>query len=358
MSAFLSLNQVASFIKTSGQQLPIIVEGTPGIGKSAILKMLTEDNDNLLPGYIDCANLDLGDLGIPMIDKDTREMQFALNARFRINEAKRTGKRLVIMLDELGKASKGVINMLLPLFYEHRIGDVELPKGSVVFATSNLRSDGLGDNIPPHGRNRGTTVLCRGPRVEDYLAWSANNGVNEFIQAFVRQEPRCLAIYAEDPDSKSNPYIYNPKNQNTMFFTSPRSLTHAGLILDMQGSVPREVTMAALEGTIGSAAAKDLMQFITTADKMPEYHEVLADPKGCRVPTGVAMFIMALRLATRCELADLDKVLTYIDRWSHAEGRSLFATNLLARKAIMDNYEGSPLLMELGREFVTLRHLG
>ena len=61
-----NLNQAASLIRNIGTTNTVLLEGQPGVGKSAVLKMLATELPDYMPCYIDCANLDLGDLGMPV----------------------------------------------------------------------------------------------------------------------------------------------------------------------------------------------------------------------------------------------------------------------------------------------------
>jgi hypothetical protein len=76
--------------------------------------------------------------------------------------------------------------MLLPVILERRLGDVPLPEGSIVFATTNLSTDGVGDNIPPHAYNRMTVCDFANPSVDDWITWGSNNGVVPEVLAFYR----------------------------------------------------------------------------------------------------------------------------------------------------------------------------
>ena len=131
-------NQVATIVRNLGTVNTVLLQGQPGVGKSAILKTLARQLPDYLPCYIDVANLDLGDLGMPVIDRDEMVTRYAPNARFGIGRGQ--NRPVLLMLDELGKASRPVLNMLLPVILEHRLGDVSLPTGSIVFGTTNLAS--------------------------------------------------------------------------------------------------------------------------------------------------------------------------------------------------------------------------
>ena len=126
--------QAVKLVAELGSEVTFLFRGEPGVGKSSMLKDLAKLFPEHEIAYIDCANLDLGDIAMPFIDREANCTRYYPNAHFKLH----TGKPVIVMLDELTKASRSVQNMLLPLILERRLGDIPLPEGSLVFATGNL----------------------------------------------------------------------------------------------------------------------------------------------------------------------------------------------------------------------------
>ena len=162
-----SLSEFAQSIGTVGRDVTIIGRGEPGIGKSSMLKVLQGVYPDYEVAYIDCTLLDLGDFALPYTEMagDMKVTKFAPNARFKMH----SDKPVIVMLDEIGKAMKSVKNVLLTLMLEHRIGDAYLPKNSIVFGTSNLLSDGVGDMLEAHARNRICEIKVRKPDHDEWI---------------------------------------------------------------------------------------------------------------------------------------------------------------------------------------------
>ena len=330
MALNLSLNQVADAIVTIGMDNSILMRGEPGVGKSAVLKMIGDKFPDYTLAYIDCANLDLGDIAMPVIDKELMVTNYAPNARFGVGVG--SDRPVAIMLDELGKASRPVMNMLMPVFNEHRIGDIPLPKGSIVFATTNLDTDGVGDNIPAHAYNRVTEVIITKPTAKQWIVWGDANGIDPLVLAAANQEGSWFDSYADMKENDKNPYIFNPLTGNTRNFVSPRSLERASNIIKAR-AVLGDSVIPLLAGTIGEPAARQLEALVALGDQIPDYDTLITKPGTAKVPESVgALFILAFRMAGMAKAEDLDALCEYAERLALVsfEAAGLFITTLMS----------------------------
>lgn len=326
-----SLNQCASLIRNCGTTNTFIVRGRPGIGKSSILSMLSDALPDYVPCYIDVANLDLGDLGMPVINKDTMVTNYAPNARFGIGNNQH--KPVILMLDELGKASRPVLNMLLPVILEKRLGDVPLPTGSIVYATTNLDTDGVGDNIPAHAYNR-MSELVVDINADQWLDWASNNGVSPEVMAFAKQTSEVFQCYTELGKNEKNPYIFNPLTGNVRTFCSPRSLAKASHLIESR-DVLGDALLPALIGTIGESGARQMEALVNLSDQLPLFENIVKDPAKTKIPSNdsvSALFILAFMLSSRVNAETMDAVMTYVTRWTHFEAHALFITSLAGNR--------------------------
>lgn len=322
MSLSVNLNQAVNLIATCGSTNTFLLQGAPGTGKSSILSTLARQMPDYQPCYVDVANLDLGDLGMPVIDKDAMTTNYAPNVRFGL--AKGQTKPVLLMLDELGKGSRPIINMLLPVILEHRLGDVKLPEGSIVFGTTNLASDGVGDNIPAHAHNRMTVLDYSNPTVDEWLAWASNNDVAPEVMAFAKQYPIVFDRY-DQTDDKDNPYVFNPRKGNTKAFCSPRSLEKASHLIKARAALGAAL-LPALAGTCGEAAAREMEAMVHLADQVPTFEEIIKNPAKTKLPSVPSgYFLLAFMLAGRLSDGTVPAVAEYVARWTDSfEGKALF----------------------------------
>ena len=330
-----SLSEFAKGIGTVGKSVTIIGQGEPGIGKSSMLKVLASQYPEYEIAYIDCTLLDLGDFALPYTEEVSTEnkltgvntmkvTKFAPNARFKMH----TGKPVIVMLDEIGKAMKAVKNVLLTLMLEHRIGDQHLPEGSIVFGTTNLLTDGVGDMLEAHARNRVALVTVRKPDADEWIEWAIKNEVDPTIIAWVKQFPHALASYT-DGSQADNPYIFNPTRAGMGAVVTPRSLEKASHIAKQRTELGDALTISLLTGTIGESAARDMQAFFTVVDKLPTWDSIINDPKGARMPDDtVARCILVFSAISRVTKDTLAKWMDYVQRMD-MEWQALFATSVM-----------------------------
>jgi hypothetical protein len=327
-----TLSQASTLIRTVGQTNTVLLRGQPGIGKTSVLYGLQEHFPDHFVAYIDAACLDLGDFAMPVVDREELITEYAPNARFGVG--RNQTKPICMMIDEVGKASRPVLNMLLPLLLERRIGDLYLPAGSFVFATTNLDTDGVGDNIPAHAYNRMSVVNVANPTSDEWLQWASNNGICPEVMAFAKQTPEIFDCYVDLEKGAKNPYIFNPMAGVVRGFCSPRSLAKASNII-AQRAVLGSAVLPALAGTIGEPAARQMEALINLADQLPLFEQIVKAPNTTKVPKGAgALFLLAFMLAGRVTADTMDAVMEYGTRISEEsfEAHSLLIMTLASNK--------------------------
>ena len=162
----LSLDQVTNGIKQGGNKRTVLVQGDMGNAKTSILNVLAKELPTHTACYFDCTTKDLGDIMIPkMADVDGKNyVTYATNEELGVH----LNKPIILMIDEFGKANPAVKNALLRVIQERMIGSYTLHPDSIVFATTNKGSEGVGDMLPPHARNRMTVIQVR---KTDHMDW-------------------------------------------------------------------------------------------------------------------------------------------------------------------------------------------
>jgi energy-coupling factor transporter ATP-binding protein EcfA2 len=327
----LNLDQTATFIKAVGHKRTVLVQGHMGTGKSSLLRTLSAALPTHTPCYFDCTTKDLGDITLPNIktnqDDEQDYVTYATNEELGAHHK----KPITLMVDEYGKANPAVKNALLRLMLERKIGSYELHPDSIIFATTNLGAEGVGDLLPPHARNRITVITARKPSNMEWIEWGINNGVDHTLLGWCKDNPQLFLSFEDVRDPEENPYIYHPKAQRGAFVT-PRSLEAASDILKQRHLFDDQTTTAALMGTIGDRAAMDLMAFVKLADQLPSLESIKKDPLNARVPDSAAAVCMVVyRSLASLERDWLDAWLDYMVRLDK-EAQGMFANGVRAPK--------------------------
>ena len=314
-----TLKEAEDLILAVGSDTTFHLMGEPGVGKTSMFKNLVR-RTGYRGIYIDAPNVELGELGIPIPDHETKTTRIYPNEQwgFHIDEPK------VIFIDEFTKAHQAVKNMMHPMLNDPRmIMGMPLHPDDIVITAGNYTGDGVGDTMMAHSRNRISIINIKKPHAgfnvdgsidgDSWGAWAIANDIAPEILAWVKQHPELLASYL-DASQEQNKYIFNPKEAQKSF-VSPRSLARASNIISKRDKVTENVIVCALEGTIGAAAARDLMTFVSVADSLPSWEDIVKNPQVAQVPDSpVALCMLAFSAVQRVERDTIGKFFTYLKR--------------------------------------------
>jgi len=298
MTSEVSLAEAEESIIAFGNENAVHLVGEPGVGKTAMFERIVE-RTGYKGVYMDVPNLELGEIGIPMPNHETKTTSLYPNDAWGFHKS----EPMVIFLDEFTKpSSQAVQNTLHPLLNERRIANFKLHPDTIVITAGNNSSDGVGDNLKAHSLNRITVMPVRKPTAEEWLEWGSQGGIAPEMLAWVKAYPHAMASYL-DPSQADNPYIFNPKFPKRSFF-SPRSGHRASNIIKKRDKISKNALIVGLVGTIGESAARDLT-----------WEQVMNDPANAQVPTSpAALCIMAYGAIQRVDRANISKWFTYLKR--------------------------------------------
>lgn len=318
LSSQVSLAEAKDVILAVGNENTIHMVGEPGIGKTSMFEEIVAQT-GYKGVYIDVPNVELGDLGVPVPNHETKTVHFYPNEYWGFH----TQEPLVIFLDEFTKGASSVQNMLHPLLNEDRLGGTRLHPDSIVVTAGNFSSDGVNDVMKAHTRNRVTVLQVRKPQMgfnadgsiekNSWAEWAVSNEVAPEILAWGKEYPTILASYL-DGGQAENPYIYNPKKPQVSF-VSPRSLVKASNIVKKRTQISHNALKTALEGTIGAAGARDMLAYLDVADSLPTWEQITTKPSEAPVPTSpAALCILAFNALQRIDRANISKWFEYMKR--------------------------------------------
>jgi len=328
----LSLQQTIDLIAAIGARRTVLVQGHMGTGKSSILKALAKRFPNHAPCYFDCTTKDLGDITLPRIaaadGNDGAYVSYATNEELGAH----LHRPIILMVDELGKSNPAVKLALLRLMLERAIGSYTLHPDSIIFATTNLGAEGVGDLLLAHARNRLTVVSMRKSTPDEWFDWGVDAGIHPTVLGWVHDTPSLFADFRDIQNPEENPHIFHPASPRAAFVTG-RSLEAASDILhSVQAGtesqcVDEPTLLAALAGTIGTAGAADLMAFVKLSGDLPRIVDIIRDPLTARVPKKPAAICLVVSKALQ-SMSDefIDPWMQYMTRLP-SEAQAMFAAS-------------------------------
>lgn len=336
MQTHMNYNETVDFISAVGTDVTTIVEGHIGSGKSSLIDALHKRFPNHRKVYMDMTVMHEGDFRIPAVNHDTKSSEFYYNESFGIHD----NVPVLLMLDELGKSPRPTLNAALPLLVERRLGNSYLHPDSIVFATTNLGSESVGDMFQAHHRNRLSFVRMSKSTAKEWVDnYASLHDVAPEIIMWVGERPEALAPFDHYKNPDDNPLIYHPKAQRTAFVTH-RSLTQASKIVNKRHLMTHNALETALIGTIGAPATVDLQAWIQMGDSLPKRSEIIADPANAKLPDQIAGKMMLTHQALNwIEEDTLDAWMDYMSRMPK-EMQALFCTTAIKKEAkafVLDN---------------------
>ena len=232
------------------KNIAIFLWGSPGIGKSSIVKQIAKANEM---EFIDLrlSLLDPTDLkGIPFFDKENNQAVWAAPSFL-----PREGEG-ILFLDELNSAPPSVQASAYQLILDRAIGEYTLPQGWKIIAAGNNEDDhGITYKMPAPLANRFIHLQMK-LDVDEWCEWAYKNGIDYRIISYIRYKNE--ALFEFDADQKS--------------FATPRSWEFANSIL--ASKLAGSILLDTLCGAIGEARAIDFLSFAKVASNLPDVEAI------------------------------------------------------------------------------------
>ncbi|MFF2391450.1 AAA family ATPase [Nocardia sp. NPDC058114] len=272
--------------------LPVLLWGEPGIGKTAALTQLAESLELPLTTVIASVHEPSDFSGLPIIGDDPATQGVPMAPPDWAVRLVRAGRGL-LFLDELSTAPPAVQAALLRVVLERRVGALELPPGVRIVAAANPRSSAAdGWELSPPLANRFVhlqwthehDVVVRGlggtwPHAT--LPRLAAESLPESV-AFARRAV-CTLLAARPKLVHQMP---TTETRRGGAWASPRSweMTVRLIAFATAADASRDVLSQLIRGTVGDGPGFELLTSIDRMD-LPDPEALLADPVAAELPT-------------------------------------------------------------------------
>ncbi|MGQ4615721.1 AAA family ATPase [Nocardia sp. R7R-8] len=271
--------------------LPVLLWGEPGIGKTAALTQLATDLDLPLTTVIASVHEPSDFSGLPIIGDDPAEHGVPMAPPDWAVRLVRAGRGL-LFLDELSTAPPAVQAALLRLVLERRIGAVQLPPGVRIVAAANPRSSAAdGWELSPPLANRFVhlqwthdhDVVVRGLGGTWPHATLPRLAPEKLVDAVAFARRAVCALLAARPALVHQ--LPSTDTRRGGAWPSPRSWEMALRLIAFATAAgsSRDVLSLLVRGTVGDGPGFELLAGLDRMD-LPDPEVLLADPAGAVLP--------------------------------------------------------------------------
>ncbi|MCP3757514.1 MoxR family ATPase [Streptomyces sp. TBY4] len=271
--------------------LPVLLWGEPGIGKTAALTQLAASLDLPLTTVIASVHEPSDFSGLPVVGDDPAEQGVPMAPPDWAVRLVRAGRGL-LFLDELSTAPPAVQAALLRLVLERRIGTLRLPPEVRIVAAANPRSSAAdGWELSPPLANRFVhlqwthdhEVVVRGlggtwpratlPRLDPERLPEAVDFARRAVCGLLAARPKLVHQLPSGESRRGGPW------------PSPRSwdMTLRLIAFATAAGSSREVLSLLVRGTVGDGPGLELLASLDRMD-LPDPESLLADPAAAVLP--------------------------------------------------------------------------
>ncbi|MFC9247988.1 AAA family ATPase [Streptomyces sp. NPDC057136] len=284
-------NQLEALTLAVAADLPVLLWGEPGIGKTAALTQLAVSLDLPLTTVIASVHEPSDFSGLPIVGDDPAEQGVPMAPPDWAVRLVRAGRGL-LFLDELSTAPPAVQAALLRLVLERRIGALQLPPGVRIVAAANPRSSAAdGWELSPPLANRFVhlqwihdhEVVVRGlggtwpratlPRLDPGKLPQAVDFARRAVCGLLTGRPKLVHQLPGSEARRGGPW------------PSPRSwdMTLNLIAFATAAGSSRDVLSLLVRGTVGDGPGLELLASLDRMD-LPDPETLLADPAGAELP--------------------------------------------------------------------------
>ncbi len=253
-----------SLIAMIDSKIPVFVWGSPGVGKSSLIRQIASDKSM---EFIDLrlSLLDPTDLrGIPFFDTANKSAVWAKPEFLPDSNTQAYG---ILFLDEINSAPPTIQAAAYQLILDRKIGEYTLPTNYAIVAAGNYESDrGVTYRMPTPLANR-FVHLDFDLDFTEWKSWAYESKIDARIISFLSYKPQNLFTFDAKAKEKS--------------FATPRSWSFVNDILNSNLQI--ELLKDVIGGAVGIESSDEFMNFCKVIDKLPNIEEII-NAKSNEVP--------------------------------------------------------------------------
>jgi hypothetical protein len=296
--------ELAGKTRKNGKTYSILLEGPPGIAKTAIVRQAADFLGRTMCEIILSQKAPEHITGYPFLDKVTDAVRKVTRTvmSYAAPDWWPTEEGSFMFLDEVGQCPIAVQNVGMQIVEEYRCGPNVCPPGTIVIGATNAAEHRAGSTaMTTTLRSRWDLVVEVVPTKEEWLEHAKANNFNKLLVAAVESQ------FPEVVD-------FDPKRKGG--FVTLRTLEQASDLLNVWGSDPDNPDLAAaLHGCLGDSAASTVLAFAQSLNELPTYDDIRDNPMTAPAPEQHVAAVAAM-LQGHARYVHAGALVRYITRYS------------------------------------------
>lgn len=284
-------NLIKSVVTCIKSLRPCFIHGSPGIGKSDIVRKVA-----------DIMNLELIDIRAVLLDPvDLRGIPSVANGKTKwcVPDFLPTHGKGILFIDELNAAPPLVQAALYQLILDRKLGEYVLPDGWSIVAAGNLDSDKAVTHKMSTALKSRFIHLFLEVDVNEWVSWAIDNKLYMPLIAFIKFRPNLLHVF--DPNSKDKA------------FPCPRTIAFVSDLYN--AGIDSEIEYELVSGTVGEGFTVEWLAFHRIFKTLPNPDMVLMNPESASVPADIAtLYALCGAISRKVTENSMDRFVTYIGR--------------------------------------------
>jgi hypothetical protein len=276
---------------------PIMIVGSPGIGKSDIVEQAAKAAGADLFVEHPVVSDPTDPKGMPaVVDGEAVFLPFG-----NIKKLTTATRPTVCFLDDLGQAPPAVQAGYMQLLLARRVNDHKVSNSVTFIAATNDRTHGAGvSGILEPVKGRFASILHLETDTDDWTRWAINHQMPSVLTSFIRFRPEQLNAFEVTKDMTNSP--------------TPRTVASVGKMLN--AGYPKEAYFQLFSGACGEGWATEFKAFAEIHENLPDPDAVLADPESFPINLKKPNVVYALTgaIASRANERTFDAIVKFLDR--------------------------------------------
>lgn len=278
------------------QNLPVLIKGAPGIGKSDIVAQAASK----LGWELIISHPVVAD------PTDYKGLPFAVNGKAEFLPFGDLQKLLVAtrptiyFLDDLGQATPAVQSAVMQLLLARQINGHKVSPEVRFIAATNRRKDRANvSGILEPVKSRFASIIELEINTKDWVEWAIKHGMPHELISFIEFKPDLLNQFVATRDIENSP--------------CPRTVAFVGKMIN--AGLPNNIQFEVISGAAGEAFAHEYLAFVKCYMELPTVHEIVKDPEGARLPSSLSgRYAITGALANDMDGGNIAPIVNYLGR--------------------------------------------